>query len=44
MEVSQNFLNKPDNLGIVFMRQVASDEPYSHFAVTRDPAESRCSS
>jgi predicted helicase len=40
IEVSQHFINKK-NLGIVFMRQVASDEPYSHFAVTRSPVDNR---
>lgn len=41
MEVSANFL-QGDNVGLVFMRQVASDEPYSHFGVTRDPVDNRC--
>jgi predicted helicase len=41
MEVSQNFLGR-GNLGLVFMRQVATDEGYTHFAVTRDPTDNRC--
>ena len=41
MEVSRHFL-RPDNLGLVFMRQVASDELYTHFAVTRTPVDNRC--
>ena len=40
MEVSKHFLDKK-NIGLVFMRQVASDESYSHFLVTRSPVESR---
>ena len=40
MEVSKHFLTKR-NIGLVFMRQVASDESYSHFLVTRSPVESR---
>ena len=41
MEVSENFLHG-DNIGIVFMRQVASDESYCHFGVTRNPVDNRC--
>jgi predicted helicase len=41
MEVSENFLHDK-NIGLIFMRQVASDEPYTHFLVTRDPVDNRC--
>jgi predicted helicase len=40
MEVSRHFL-KHKNIGLIFMRQVASDEPYSHFMVTRAPVDNR---
>jgi len=40
MEVSQHFLGER-NIGLIFMRQVASDEPYSHFGVTRHPVDNR---
>lgn len=40
MEVSQHFLANR-NLGLIFMRQVASDDTYSHFGVTRNPVDNR---
>ena len=40
MEVSSNFMSGR-NLGLIFMRQVASNDIYNHFGVTRDPADNR---
>lgn len=40
MEVSQHFLSG-ENVGLVFMRQVASNDPYTHFGVTRHPVDNR---
>ncbi len=39
-EVMQHFL-AGDNLGLIFMRQVAMQEPYSHFLVTNNIVDNR---
>jgi predicted helicase len=40
MEVSSNFLSGC-NIGLVFMRQVASQNDYTHFGITRHPVDNR---
>ncbi len=40
-EVMQHFVNK-DNLGLVFMRQVALQNSYSHFLATNFAVDNRC--